>query len=96
MFNIGSTELFLIIAIAVLVIGPKELPTVMYQLGRVVRRIQYVRYAFTQQFEDFLRENDLNDIRKSVNFEQKNFDESAADEEEFGFTEEVKDDKRHE
>lgn len=90
MFNIGGMELILIAAIAILVIGPKELPTIMYTLGRVVRRIQYVRYAFTQQFEDFLRENDLDDIRKSVNFEQKSFDESAADEEEFGEVEERK------
>lgn len=96
MFNIGSTELILIVAIAVLVIGPKELPVVMYQLGRVVRRIQYVRFAFTQQFEDFLREHDLNDIRKSVNFEEKNFDEAASDEEEFGVIEDRKDEKRDE
>ncbi len=81
MFDIGWSELFLIAVVAVLAIGPKQLPEVMVTLGRIVRRLHYVRYAFSQQFEDFMREADLADIRKQVNFEEKNFDESAADEE---------------
>ncbi len=82
MFNIGWSELVLVAVLAVVVIGPEELPTVMHAFGRVVRRLQYVRYAFSQQFEDFMRESDLNDIRKQVNFEARDFDESASDEEE--------------
>ncbi len=70
-----------IMAVAVLVLGPDEIPGLMHNLGRVVRRLQYIRYAFTQQFEDFMRESDLDDIRKSVNFEAKDFDETEADEE---------------
>jgi sec-independent protein translocase protein TatB len=80
MFDIGWPELFLIMAVSVLVIGPKEIPAIMRTLGRIVRRLQYVKYAFSQQFEDFLRENDMDDLRKSVNFEEKDFDEAAADE----------------
>lgn len=82
MFDIGWSEMLLVAVVAVLVIGPNELPAVMRSLGRVARRLQYVRYAFTQQFEDFMREADLADIRKQVNFEEKLFDEAAADEEE--------------
>lgn len=81
MFNIGWSELLLVTVIAILVIGPDELPAVMRTLGRVVRRLQYVRYAFSQQFEDFMREADLNDIRKQVNFEAKEFDELGSDQE---------------
>lgn len=82
MFDIGWSELLLVIVVAVLVIGPAELPAVMRGLGRIVRRLQYVRYAFSQQFEDFMQESDLNDIRKQVNFEAKDFDEFRSDEEE--------------
>lgn len=85
MFDLGFSEILLVMALAVLVLGPNEIPKVMMTLGRVVRRLQYVRYAFSQQFEEFLRENDLDDIRKQVNFEEKQFDESAADEEEESF-----------
>ena len=80
MLDFGFPELLLIMAVAVLVIGPKEIPKIMLALGRLMRRLQYVRYAFSQQFEEFMRENDLEDIRKSVNFEAKDFDEEAADE----------------
>lgn len=72
----------LVMAVAVLVIGPNEIPKVMMTLGRVVRRLQYVKYAFTQQFENFMKESGMDDIRKQVNFEEKDFDEQAADEEE--------------
>lgn len=91
MFDFGFSELLLIMALAVIVIGPKELPVVMRALGRIVRRLQYVRYAFSQQFDEFMRENDLDDIRRQVNFEEKNFDESAADAEENPEESEVRD-----
>lgn len=88
MLDFGWPELFLIIAVAILVIGPDEIPVVMVTLGRVMRRLSYVRYAISQQFEDVMRDADLDDIRKSVNFEAKDehgndieFDEAAADEE---------------
>ena len=63
MFDFGWAELLVIVAVAVLVIGPDEIPQVMHTLGRIARRLQYVRFALSQQFEDFLKENDLNDLR---------------------------------
>ncbi len=94
MLDFGWTELFLIIALAVIVIGPKEIPVLMVALGRVVRRLQYIKFAISQQFEDVMREADLDDIRKNVNFEESykrdqeigesikdlDFDEAEADE----------------
>ena len=84
MLDFGLIELLVIMAIGVLVIGPKEIPTLMRGLGNVMRRITYVKYAFTQQFDDFMREADLDDIRNSVNFEtarrSEEFDEAAEDE----------------
>ncbi len=63
MFDFGWAELLVIMAIAVFVIGPKEIPDIMMTLGRAVRRMQYIKYAFTQQFEDFMQHHDLNEIR---------------------------------
>lgn len=80
MLDFGWPELLIIMAVGVLVIGPKEIPGIMRTLGRLVRRLQYVRYAFSQQFEEFMQDSDLDDIRKSVNFEARDTDEAAADE----------------
>ncbi|MCK6418619.1 MAG: Sec-independent protein translocase protein TatB [Alphaproteobacteria bacterium] len=85
MFDIGWSEILLIVVVASIVIGPRELPALLRILGRLARRLQYVRYAFTQQFEDFIKEHDLDSIHQDVNFEahrgQDVFDESAFDEE---------------
>lgn len=81
MLDVGWQELLLIAALAVILIGPEELPKVMVFFGRIVRRIHYVKYALSQQFDDLMREADLDDIRKTVNFEEKDFNEAEADEE---------------
>ncbi len=63
MLDFGWPELLVIIAVAVLVIGPDELPQIMRGLGRLVRRLQYVRFALSQQFEDFMQTHDLEEMR---------------------------------
>lgn len=80
MLDFGFPELLVIIALAVIVVGPQEIPKIMVALGRIVRRLQYVRYAVSQQFEDFMREHDLADVRDQVNFEARDFDEAEFDE----------------
>jgi sec-independent protein translocase protein TatB len=63
MFDLAWSEMLVVAVIAVLAIGPKELPAVMRTIGRFVRRIQYMKYAMSQQFEDFMQQQDLNELR---------------------------------
>ena len=81
MFDVGWSELLVIAVIAVFVIGPKDIPKIMYQLGRLMRRLQYVRFAMSQQFDDLLKAGDIEELRKGVNFEARTTDEKSADEE---------------
>lgn len=69
MFGIGWSEMLVIVAIAVMVVGPKDIPKVLYQVGRFFRRIQYMKFAMSQQFDDILRAGDIEELRKGVNFE---------------------------
>ena len=85
MLDFGLVELGMIVVVAILVVGPKDIPKIMLALGRIMRRQKYVRYAFTQQFEDFLKEAELEDINKQVNFEARaegeaDFNEADEDE----------------
>jgi len=84
MLDFGWTELVVIIGMAVLVVGPDEIPALMRGLGNLMRRVSYMKYAFTRQFDDLMREADMDDIRNSVNFEtarrSEDFDEAAEDE----------------
>ena len=54
MFDFGWAELLLICGIALFVIGPKDIPHIAYQIGKVFRRIRYMQYAITGQFDDFM------------------------------------------
>ena len=86
MLDFGWAELLVIVAVAVFVIGPKDIPNIMYGLGRLVRRIQYIKFAVSQQFDDLMNSHDVEEIRKGVNFEtsRKNDDiahEKSEDEE---------------
>jgi len=63
MLDFGWAELFVIVVVAIFVMGPKEIPQIMYGFGRLVRRLQYLRFAMSQQFDDFMEEHDLNELR---------------------------------
>ncbi len=87
MFDIGWSEMFLVMAVTVLVMGPEEIPKIMMTLGRVMRRLHYVRFALSQQFDAMMKEAgiDPDDLNMNVNFEAKKdhdraFDEAAEDE----------------
>lgn len=80
MLDISWAELLVIVVVAVFVFGPQDIPKIMYTLGRIMRRVQYVRFALSKQFEDFLIENDLEELRRGVNFEAPETDEKTVDE----------------
>lgn len=76
MLDFGWSEAFLILVLAVFLFGPEDIPKVMIAVGRVFRRLQYVKFALSQQFEDLMRDADLDDFRSSVNFEAKRFEKN--------------------
>ena len=85
MLNFGWPELLLIMAIAIFVIGPKDIPKTMFWFGRMVRRLQYMKYALTQQFDEFMQENDLAAMQNLAEIQKpgrgvKDPDESQSDE----------------
>lgn len=59
MFNIGATELLLILAIAFLVVGPKDLPKVGRALGKLVRYIQNL-------MNEVKREAGLDEVEEAI------------------------------
>lgn len=96
MLDVGWSEIFLIMAVTVLVMGPEEIPKIMMTFGRIVRRLNYVRFAMTQQFEAMMKEAgiDPNELNMNVNFEagryeRHDFDEAAADEDIVSVTEDT-------
>ncbi len=66
MFDIGWTEMALIAVVAVIVIGPKELPKVMRELGTWVARARGMSRVFMDQLEEMSRQSGLDEVRKEA------------------------------
>jgi sec-independent protein translocase protein TatB len=66
MFDIGWGELLLIGVVALIAIGPKELPGALRSLGQWVGKIRKMASEFQNQFQEAMREAELHDLKKEV------------------------------
>jgi sec-independent protein translocase protein TatB len=66
MFDIGWGELVVIGVIALIVIGPKELPAVLRTLGQTMGKIKRMAGEFQGQFQEAMREAELHDLKKQA------------------------------
>jgi sec-independent protein translocase protein TatB len=66
MFDISWTEFLLIGIVALIVIGPKELPAVMRTMGQWARKIRVMAGDFQNQFHEAMREAEMADLKKQV------------------------------
>src|SRR5204863_1061414 len=64
MFDISWGKLVIIGVVALLVIGPKELPAVLRQLGQWMTKIRRMAAEFQGQFQDAMREAEMADLKK--------------------------------
>ena len=64
--GIGGGELILIAVVALVVVGPKDLPKLLRQLGRFVGKMRRMADEFRTSFEDMARQSELDDLRKEV------------------------------
>ena len=66
MFTFGWGEIFLIIIIVVVVIGPKDLPKFIKQIGLLAKNIKKISSDFKSSINDLAEETEIKDIAKSV------------------------------
>jgi sec-independent protein translocase protein TatB len=59
-------ELMIIGAVALIVVGPKDLPVLMRRVGQFVGRMRAMANEFRASFEDLARQSELEDLRKEV------------------------------
>jgi sec-independent protein translocase protein TatB len=66
MFDIGWGELVVIGIVALIAIGPKELPTVLRSLGQWMGKIRRMAAEFQGQFQEAMREAEMADLKKQA------------------------------
>jgi len=65
MFNIGWSEYLVIAVIALIAIGPKELPGVLRMVGQWIGKARKMAAEFQGQFQEAMREAEMADLKKS-------------------------------
>ena len=66
MFDIGWSELLVIGVVALIAIGPKELPGVLRMVGQWMGKVRRMASEFQGQFQEAMREAEMADIKKQV------------------------------
>ncbi|QRM42085.1 Sec-independent protein translocase protein TatB [Rhizobium sp. BG4] len=66
MFDIGWTELLVIAVVLIVVVGPKDLPPMLRAFGKMTQRAKKVAGEFRAQFDEALREADLDEVRQTL------------------------------
>ena len=64
--EVGGMELLVIAAVALIVVGPKDLPMLLRKLGQFVARLRSMADDFRASFDEMARQSELDDLRKEV------------------------------
>ncbi|MGB3814189.1 MAG: Sec-independent protein translocase protein TatB [Shinella sp.] len=71
MLDVGWTEILVIAIVLIIVVGPKDLPQMLRTFGRMMSKMRGMAGDFRQQFDEALREADLEDVKKTIGEAQK-------------------------
>jgi sec-independent protein translocase protein TatB len=71
MFDIGWPELLVVAIVLIIVVGPKDLPPMLRAFGRTTKKLRSMASEFRGQFDEALREADLDDVKKTFDSARK-------------------------
>jgi sec-independent protein translocase protein TatB len=71
MFDLSFAELMLIVVVAVLFIGPKELPVVMKAVAKGLRGLKSLASELRAAFSDLAKDSGVEDITKELDAEMR-------------------------
>ena len=66
MFSFGWSEIALTVIIIVIVVGPKEIPNFLKQIGSFSKSIKKISREFKKSLDDIAEESDLKDVKDSI------------------------------
>jgi sec-independent protein translocase protein TatB len=65
-FGLGSSELLLVAIVALIVIGPKDLPRLLRTMGQYMRKIQGMAREFQNHLNEAAKETGIDDVKKDI------------------------------
>jgi sec-independent protein translocase protein TatB len=64
--EVGALEYLIIAVVALIVVGPKDLPMLLRRLGQFVAKLRGMASEFRASFDEMARQSELDDLRKEV------------------------------
>src|ERR1700754_218080 len=64
--DVGATEYLVIAIVALIVVGPKDLPMLLRKLGQFVAKLRGMASEFRASFDEMARQSELDELRKEV------------------------------
>ncbi len=83
-FGIGTSELLILVMVALIVVGPKELPGLLRTIGRMVGKVKALASEFQGHLDDLAKESGVDDVKKKV---QEEFEDLSIEDLDREFTE---------
>lgn len=78
--DIGASEIMVIAIVALIVVGPKDLPMLLRKLGQFMAKLRGMAADFRASFDEMARQSELDELRKEVEaMRQGQFADLAAD-----------------
>ncbi|KAA5804978.1 twin-arginine translocase subunit TatB [Alkalicaulis satelles] len=65
--GIGAPELLILVIIALVVVGPKDLPLMVRKAGRFMGKMRAMARDFQRSFDDLGRQAELDELRQEIN-----------------------------
>lgn len=66
MFDIGWSELLVVAIVLIVVVGPKDLPPMIRAFGKMTANLRKMAGEFRTQFDQALKEADMEDVRRTI------------------------------
>jgi sec-independent protein translocase protein TatB len=72
MFDIGLSELLVIAVVAIVVVGPKDLPRLLRTFGHYAGKLRRAASDFQGQFEEAMRQSEVDEVRNAIESVREN------------------------
>jgi len=66
MFDFFGPKLLILLAVALIVVGPKDLPKFMHMIGRWLGKARAMANEFRRSFDEMARQTELDELRKEI------------------------------
>ncbi|HEX7886778.1 MAG TPA: Sec-independent protein translocase protein TatB [Phenylobacterium sp.] len=77
--EVGASELLVIAIVALIVVGPKDLPILLRRFGQFMAKLRGMANEFRASFDEMARQSELDDLRKEVEAMRRGEFGAAAD-----------------